>query len=335
MAKMKKSPHGTLTAEDEAAPPSLPVDESEPSTTATEGPPTAPPSEEEESSIFDLFGLPSNAKDEQIQEIVNRRIAADVEESGLDDTYTVLVLRDSISRSSSNRIYQSIREAPRTAPVLLIVDSDGGEIAAAYLIAKLCRQHTDRSFEVAVARRAKSAATLICCGADRIHMGSLSELGPIDPQIGAIPALAMKHSVEHIAELASQYPSAASMFSDYLAKALPIQSLGFFERAAESAVQYATRLLAARKIDSSGDHDAIARRLVYLYKDHGFVIDSAEAQAIFGTNVVSIDSDAYKLSNRIFETLDLARFACETRLARILSYVGDINRGCWVWAKDS
>lgn len=285
--------------------------------------------------IVGLFGLTASASNDEIQELVDRQVAADVDASGLTEKYTVLVLRDSISRGSSNRIYRAIRGAPSGKPILIVLDSDGGDVAAAYFIAKLCRQHTEAAFEIAVARRAKSAATLICCGADRLHLGSLSELGPIDPQFGSMPALAMKHSVEHIAELVCRYPGAREMFSDYLAKALPVQSLGFFERAAESSVQYALRLLAARKVSGAPDNnDAIANRLVYSYKDHGFVIDAKEAQAIFGDSVVQIDTDEYKLSNTVFESLDFACFVCDSRLSRRLSYVGDAKQGCWVFRFD-
>lgn len=297
---------------------------------------TEPPAQEAAKAppIVGLFALAAGSSDDEIQEVVDRQVAADVDASGLGEKYTVLVLRDSISRSSSDRIYRAIRGAPSVKPILMVLDSDGGDVAAAYFVAKLCRQHTEAAFEIAVARRAKSAATLICCGADRLHLGSLSELGPIDPQFGSLPALAAKHSVEHIAELVCRYPGAREMFSEYLAKALPVQALGFFERAAESSVQYALRLLAARRVSGAPDNnDAIANRLVYSYKDHGFVIDAKEAQAIFGAPVVHIDTDEYKLSNTVFESLDLARFVCDSRLSRRLSYVGSAKQGCWVFGK--
>jgi hypothetical protein len=211
----------------------------------------------------------------------------------------------------------------------------GGDVAAAYLIAKLCREHTAITSEVAVPRRAKSAATLICCGADKIHMGGLSELGPIDPQFGATPALALKHSVEHIAELAGQYPGASGMFSDYLAKSLRVDALGYFERVAESAVQYAIRLLQARtNAPKDKDNDAIAQRLVYFYKDHGFVIDSREAAEIVGKEIIVTDSAEYRLSNALFGTLDVAAWVCARRLSREFSYIGGQEQGCFVWTKS-
>ena len=167
-------------------------------------------------------------------------------------------------------------------------------------------------------------------------MGSLSELGPIDPQFGAIPALALKHSVEHLAELASSYPGASGMLSDYLAKSLRIEALGFFERVAESAAQYAVRLLGARTNNPEGsDNNATARRLVYSYKDHGFVIDSREASEIFGQNIVVTNTDEYRLSNALFGLFDLGTWVVNRRFAREFSYIGGHTQGCMVWKKSS
>lgn len=284
-----------------------------------------------------LFALEPPVTDEQIQDPVNRQVSLDVEKSGMQTTHTILLLHDdhSLTRFAADRIYRALEGTDPTKPILLVLNSTGGDVAAAYLIAKLCREHTKGTFEVAVPRRAKSAATLICCGADRIHMGSLSELGPIDPQFGAIPALALKHSVEHIAELAGRYPAASGMFSDYLAKSLRVEALGYFERVAESAVQYAVRLLAARR-NAPVDHDneATATRLVYSYKDHGFVIDSREAAEIFGTEIVVSNSDQYRLSNTLFSTLDLATLFCGRRHAKEFFYIGSATQGCTVWEKS-
>jgi len=277
-----------------------------------------------------------HATDEQIKGCVNRQVLLDVKTSGLLCKYTVVLLHadGSLTRGAANRIYTTVAKAERAKPILLILYSSGGDVSAAYLIAKLCQEHTDKTFEVAVPRRAKSAATLVCCGADKIHMGSLSELGPIDPQFSGLPALALKYSVEHIAQLCSKYPAASGMFSDYLAKSLSIQALGFFERVAESAVQYAVRLLRERvKAPDEKACDVIARRLVYAYKDHGFVIDSREAADIFGQDTIACNTDEYRLSNVVFDNLDFATWLCNKRFSRELSYIGDYTEGCMVWPK--
>ena len=50
-------------------------------------------------------------------------------------------------------------------------------------IIRVCRAYSNNNFEVLVSKMAKSAATMICFGADKIHMSKTSELGLIDPQV--------------------------------------------------------------------------------------------------------------------------------------------------------
>lgn len=287
-------------------------------------------SQQEQTPLDELFGLDrSEAKNEQIQDIVNRHIVQVANQTSLPARYNLLVLYDGVSvdRSDANRIYGALGTADRGKPNFLILRSPGGDVGAAYFIGKLCREYTKASFEVAVPREAKSAATLICCAADSIHMGSLSELGPIDPQFGGMPALAVKHSLEHLCELATQYPGAREMLSEYLSRSLPINVLGHYERAAESAVQYAERLLGARldNLGSAAQNSEVARRLVYDYKDHGFAIDSREAATIFGEAVVRSNSEEYQAANSIYEALDLVEYILGRLFRRDFAFTGNFD----------
>jgi hypothetical protein len=67
--------------------------------------------------------------------------------------------------------------------LLLILSSPGGIGLAAERIVHVCREYSGGDFEVIVPHMAKSAATLICFGASRIHMSPTAELGPVDPQV--------------------------------------------------------------------------------------------------------------------------------------------------------
>ena len=285
----------------------------------------------------DLFALDPGASDDQIQSAVDRDIST-VVEAAPDSVsgYNIIVLYDgmNIARSDANRIYRSLSKVDRARSILLVLRSPGGDIAAAYFIGKLCREHTTKTFEVAIPREAKSAATLICCGADVIHMGSLSELGPIDPQFNGMPALAVKHSLEHLAEIASRHPGAKEMISDYLSKSLPVNIVGHFERAAGSAAQYAERLLSNRVPPMKAAANVeIARCLVYDYKDHGFAIDAREAITIFGEDMVKTNTPHYDIANEIYEKLDLMEFVAGRKFNRYLTFTGEPSGGCFVFAR--
>ncbi len=64
----------------------------------------------------------------------------------------------------------------------LMIHSPGGSGVTAEKIVEMCRSYTTKEFRVIVPNMAKSAATIISLGADKIVMGYCSELGPIDAQ---------------------------------------------------------------------------------------------------------------------------------------------------------
>ncbi|MCX5867531.1 MAG: hypothetical protein NT009_08690 [Proteobacteria bacterium] len=65
----------------------------------------------------------------------------------------------------------------------LFIYSRGGEMIAPLRLVRLIREYCDY-FEVLIPYRAHSAATLLCLGADKIIMGKLAELSPVDPTTG-------------------------------------------------------------------------------------------------------------------------------------------------------
>jgi hypothetical protein len=279
----------------------------------------------------------SQPSEDDIKALIHQQILTDLSVDPIADEYNVIFLWDKrfIHRSNMDTIYQAVTTLDSRKPLLLIMDSAGGDIAAAYFIAKICREYSTDSFEVVVPRRAKSAATLICCGADKIHMGSLSELGPIDPQFEGVPALALKYSIEHLAELSRRYPAASGMFAEYLSRSLQIEALGYYERVAESATQYAERLLRSRRSIEQQDEQIseVAYTLVYAYKDHGFVIDANEAAGIFGTEIVSINTDHYELANTLHQRLDLLSWVVAELYGRNFSFIGTGASGCFIPVK--
>ena len=66
--------------------------------------------------------------------------------------------------------------------LLLILDTDGGNLSASRAIAKLIKQYC-LSYEAVVVKRAMSSGTLLALAADKIWMTPEAVLGPIDPTI--------------------------------------------------------------------------------------------------------------------------------------------------------
>ncbi|NCN25211.1 hypothetical protein COT94_03940 [Candidatus Falkowbacteria bacterium CG10_big_fil_rev_8_21_14_0_10_37_14] len=255
------------------------------------------------------YGKKSNEESKNnFAELLSKYLKQAVEGNAIVNEYNILVLFDNtlMVKSDSDRIYKAItniEEENKNKKLLLILLSRGGEPGSAYLIGKLCRDSSNGKFVVVVPRYAKSAATLLATAADEIHMGDLSELGPIDPQINKMPALGLKNSIEHIAELVQQRPGSSQMFAQYLSLTIEPIQIGYYERAAKSAEQYAEKLLNSHKETLGSEPSDIAFKLVYDYKDHGFVIDKSEAVNIFGVNTIKIKTPEYDIGNEIYNIL--------------------------------
>lgn len=81
-------------------------------------------------------------------------------------------------------IVDLLHNVPHGKPIDLLLNSPGGDIDTAEKIITLIRKRAEAApVRVIVPDFAKSAATLIALGANRVVMSHTSELGPIDPQV--------------------------------------------------------------------------------------------------------------------------------------------------------
>jgi len=293
----------------------------------------APRQDQAKPSLFDLV---RNTKDfNEHKRAIQQAISDAIVNSEIGHQYNVLFLYDdydSINRFTANEIYSAVTSAThdRNKALLLIVFSNGGSIEPAYLISKSCKK-TSSKFVVAVPRFAKSAATLIALGADEIHMGMISELGPIDPQVGQYPALGLGFALDYIAGVCKKYPQTATMFSEYLSAKLDLRDLGYLERVSKSAVQYAERLLANRELPEDQTPASVAHKFVYEYKDHGFVIDVDEATETLGRALVRTGTPEYHLANEIHDLLSPLELAYNFFHQKRFKILGRHETGMYIW----
>jgi ClpP class serine protease len=119
-----------------------------------------------------------------------------------------------------------LQASPKPSRLMLIIDSPGGSARAAEQMIRVCRVYAGGKFSIIVPKAAKSAATLVCLGAERIYMGPAAELGPVDPQIqqpGKQGTIAAWSYVNAYRRLMAQAESAKGKVDGYL------QQLGQFD----------------------------------------------------------------------------------------------------------
>jgi len=95
----------------------------------------------------------------------------------------------------SEEVLRAIKLTDPEVPLDLLVHTPGGLVLAAGQIAKALRRHPGK-VTVFVPHYAMSGGTLIALAADEIVMDPNAVLGPVDPQIGDMPAASILRVVE-------------------------------------------------------------------------------------------------------------------------------------------
>src|SRR5437588_8597159 len=101
----------------------------------------------------------------------------------------------SISIDDSEAILRAIRLTPPDQPIDLILHTPGGLVLAAEQIAKALVERKAK-VTVFVPHYAMSGGTLIALAADEIVMDANAVLGPVEPQIGDMPAASIVKVVQ-------------------------------------------------------------------------------------------------------------------------------------------
>jgi len=92
-----------------------------------------------------------------------------------------------IDIDDSEEVLRAIRLTPSELPIDLIIHTPGGLVLAAEQIAHALIRHKGK-VTVMVAHYAMSGGTLLAMAADEIMLDENAVLGPVDPQLGNMPA---------------------------------------------------------------------------------------------------------------------------------------------------
>ncbi|KUK41806.1 MAG: hypothetical protein XD69_0156 [Clostridia bacterium 62_21] len=92
-----------------------------------------------------------------------------------------------INIEDSEQVLRAIRLTPDDMPIDLVLHTPGGLVLAAEQIARALQKHP-APVTVFIPHYAMSGGTMIALAADRIVMDENAVLGPVDPQLGNLPA---------------------------------------------------------------------------------------------------------------------------------------------------
>lgn len=98
--------------------------------------------------------------------------------------FTTFTYPAMISDGDADMLEGLLQKIDLTKGMALIINSPGGDGIEAERIINVCRAYAEPAGHWAIVpAKAKSAATMICFGAEKVFMSATSELGPVDPQI--------------------------------------------------------------------------------------------------------------------------------------------------------
>jgi len=87
---------------------------------------------------------------------------------------------ESISAKDEITVYKLLHDRGETKESLVILlDTSGGNVYSAVKIMDTLRTKY-KDITIAIPQEAKSSGTMMCCGADKLIMCPISELGPLD-----------------------------------------------------------------------------------------------------------------------------------------------------------
>jgi hypothetical protein len=221
---------------------------------------------------------------------------------------------------------------PRPGKIHVILESGGGSLDSAYKVVLFLRSFV-KDVHVYVPCRAKSAATLIAIGADRVVMSPYAELGPLDTQITDprnpathVSALDCYRSVDYVREFGVQtIPTALKVMLSETQALIPLAQLvesattfaiggvkplleqikgldfGAWGRTLRIGETYAKEVrLRLHHPSTEKDAEWLATKLVYGYPHHLYPIDRAEAKSL-GLGVETMPKDVYAAAKAIAE----------------------------------
>jgi Serine dehydrogenase proteinase len=127
----------------------------------------------------------------------------------------------SVGDDDMNAFMAAVHQLKRDKGLDLILHTPGGDIAATEALVKYLWVMFDKDIRVIVPQLAMSAGTMIACAARSIVLGKQSSLGPIDPQIGGVPAQGVLDEFQMAVESIKRDPASAPLWQQIVSRYHP------------------------------------------------------------------------------------------------------------------
>lgn len=172
-----------------------------------------------------------------------------------------------VSDADKNGFMTVIHGLDRSKGLDLILHTPGGETAATESLVEYLRAMFGEDIRAIVPELAMSAGTMIACACKEILMGKHSSLGPVDPQLGGLPAHGVVEEFNRAHAEIKKDQSRAFVWQPIIAKYSPAL-IGECEKAIEWSNEMVKEWLVTGMLKSDADAAAKAETIVKELGDH-------------------------------------------------------------------
>lgn len=202
-----------------------------------------------------------------------------------------------IDDGDKNGFMASICGLDRNKGLDLILHTPGGQVAATESIVNYLRKMFHGDIVAYVPQISMSAGTMIACGCKEIVMGNHSNLGPIDPQFGGIPAFGVTQEFERAMKEVKKDPSKALVWKFIISKYHPT-FIGECENAIKWSRTIVSEWLRTGMFDSETETNKTkkSRKVVEALQDRNRMLTHSRHLGIeeckeIGLNIKQLESD--------------------------------------------
>lgn len=200
-----------------------------------------------------------------------------------------------VNDADKNGFMAAVNRLDRKLGLDLILHTPGGSIAATESLVDYLRSMFNADIRAIVPQLAMSAGTMIALSCREIVMGKHSSLGPIDPQIGGVPAHGLIEEANNAIAEVTKAPFTAPLYQMLFNKYGPT-TLGEADKAIKWSEKMVAEWLSTGMFVNDPDAPLKVQRIVKELGDHALTLSHARHISIamardLGIKVTALEDD--------------------------------------------
>lgn len=201
-----------------------------------------------------------------------------------------------LTDDDKNGLMNAVHRLDRSIGLDLLLHTPGGDFAATESIVDYLRRMFGTNIRAIIPQLAMSGGTMIACACREIVMGKQSNIGPIDPQFGGIPAHGVIAEFEEAVRAIKKDANTIPLWQTIVGKYHPT-FIGECRNAIELATKIVTQWLVTGMFEKEPDAESRARKIVQALNNHADTktharhIHADEAKT-FGLKIRMLEEDS-------------------------------------------